>query len=210
MENSQGSYGVCGDLFVSKLQKPTSYMRLRIYSRVVFFSISLKKYGKRLCRCCIVSDVLPQNTEALSREFEAKKFCCSSPKNPFKGDEEDRMGALSKSWYDQERPTTREMVGVDFYCIGFYGRVRCFHCDGQLFLWKPCDNPLYKQVKCFPMCKFVLKKSGVKSMKTICQKHSDLHRPDIKNPTRSIAANHLRNMVIQCETRLQQKKEIKD
>ena len=32
-------------------------------------------------------------------------------------------------------------------------------------------------------------------MEKVCQKHSDLHRPDIKNLTRSIAANRLRSML---------------
>ena len=32
-------------------------------------------------------------------------------------------------------------------------------------------------------------------MEKVCQKHSDLHQPDIKNSTRSIAANRLRSML---------------
>ena len=44
------------------------------------------------------------------------------------------------------------------------------------------------------MCEFVLKKQGVNNVEKVCQKHSDLHRPDIKNPTQSVAANCLRSM----------------
>ena len=45
------------------------------------------------------------------------------------------------------------------------------------------------------MCEFVLKKQGVNYVEKVCQKHSDLHRPGIKNPTRSVAANRLRSML---------------
>ena len=45
------------------------------------------------------------------------------------------------------------------------------------------------------MCEFVLKKQGINYVEKVCQKHSDLHRPGIKNPTRTIAANHLRSML---------------
>ena len=31
--------------------------------------------------------------------------------------QEDRIGTFPKPWYDKERPTQREMVGVGFYCI---------------------------------------------------------------------------------------------
>ena len=59
----------------------------------------------------------------------------------------------------------------------------CFYCGGGLFHWKPHDNPWYKHAKWFPMCEFVLKKQGVNYVEKVCQKHSDLHRPGIKNPT---------------------------
>ena len=81
----------------------------------------------------IMSDALRQDTKTLSREFEAKMFSCSSSQNPFTCDEEDHTGTFSKSWYDQERLTTCEMVDVGFYCIGSDDRVYCFYCDKRLF-----------------------------------------------------------------------------
>ena len=45
------------------------------------------------------------------------------------------------------------------------------------------------------MCEFVLKKQGVNYVEKVCQKHSDLHRPSIKNPTGSVAANRLRSIL---------------
>ena len=45
------------------------------------------------------------------------------------------------------------------------------------------------------MCEFVLKKQRVNYVEKVCQKHLDLHRPDIKNPTQSIAVNRLRSML---------------
>ena len=47
------------------------------------------------------------------------------------------------------------------------------------------------------MCEFVLKKQGVNYVEKTCQKYLDLHQPDIKNPTRSVAANRLRSMLFQ-------------
>ena len=40
-----------------------------------------------------------------------------------------------------------------------------------------------------------MKKQGVNYVEKVCQKHSDLHRPDIKNPTGSVAANRLRSIL---------------
>ena len=85
------------------------------------------------------------------------------------------------------------MVDAGFYCIGSGNSVCCFYCGGGLFY--SCDNPWYKHAKWFPMCKFVLKKQGVNYLGKLCQKHLDLHRPEIKNPTRSLAANRLRSML---------------
>ena len=86
------------------------------------------------------------------------------------------------------------MVDAGFYYKGSGDRVLCFYCGGGLLYWKPHENPWYEYAKWFPMCKLVLKKQGVNKEK-VCQKHSDLHRPDIKNPTGSVAANRLRSML---------------
>ena len=136
-----------------------------------------------------------QNSETLKREWEAQMFRCSSPQNSLMCDEEDRMRTFPASWCDEERPTPREMVDAGFYYKGSGDRVLCFYCGGGLFYWKPHDNPWYEHAKWFPMCEFVLKKQGINYVEKVCQKHSDLHRPGIKNPTRTIAANHLRSML---------------
>ena len=60
------------------------------------------------------------------------------------------------------------------------------------------------------MCEFVLKKQGVNYVEKVCQKHSDMHRPDIKNPTRSVAANCLRSMLFHQMQPREQSKGIKD
>ena len=140
-------------------------------------------------------DAAVTSDEAIKREWEAQMFRCLSPQNPLMCDEEDRMRTFPSSWCDQERPTPREMVDAGFYYKGSGDRVLCFYCGGGLFYWKPHDNPWYEHAKWFPMCEFVLKKQGVSYVEKVCQKHSDLHRPDIKNPTRSVAANRLRSML---------------
>ena len=45
------------------------------------------------------------------------------------------------------------------------------------------------------MCEFVLKKQGANYLEKVCQRHSDLYQLDMKNPTRSIAANRLCSML---------------
>ena len=75
------------------------------------------------------------------------------------------------------------MVDAGFYYKGSGDHVLCFYRGEGLFYWKPHDNPWYKHAKWFPMCEFVLKKQAVKYVEKVCQKHLDLHRPDIKNPT---------------------------
>ena len=118
-----------------------------------------------------------------------------SPQNPLMFDEEDHMRTFTPSWCDQERPTPHEMVNAGFYYKGSGDRVLCFYCGGGLFNWKLHDNPWCEHAKCFSMCEFVSKKQGVNNEEKVCQKHSDLHRTDIKNPTRSIAANRLHSML---------------
>ena len=68
------------------------------------FSISLKIIEQDCVNAAIVSNALPQNTEAPEREFEAKMFCCSFPKNPLMCNKEDHMGTFITFWCDQERP----------------------------------------------------------------------------------------------------------
>ena len=131
----------------------------------------------------------------LSREREAQMFRCLSPQNPLMWDEEDCMRTFPASWCDEERPIPREVVDAGFYYKGSGDRVLCFYCGGGLFHWKPHDNPWYEHAKWFPMCEFVLKKQEVNYVEKVCQKRSDLHRPGIKNPTRSVAANRLRSML---------------
>ena len=45
------------------------------------------------------------------------------------------------------------------------------------------------------MCKFILKTQEVNYLEKVCKKHLDLHRSDIKNPTRAIAAYRLHSML---------------
>ena len=151
-------------------------------------------------------DAAVTSDEAIKREWEAQMFRWLSPQNPLMCDEEDRMRTFPASWCDQDRPTPHEMVDAGFYYKGSGDRVLCFYCGGGLFYWKPHDNPWYEHAKWFPMCEFVLKKQGVNYVEKVCQKHSDLHRPGIKNPTRTIAANHLRSMLFD----QMQSKEIKN
>ena len=89
----------------------------------------------------IVSVALPQDSEAVEKNFKTKMFCCSFPQNPLMCDRENYMGTFPKSWYDQKCPTSREMVGAGFYCIGYGNRVCSLYCGTQLFNWKLCDNP---------------------------------------------------------------------
>ena len=140
-------------------------------------------------------DAAVTSDEAIKREWEAQMFRCLSPQNPLMCDEEDRMRTFPASWCDEERPTPREVVDAGFYYKGSGDRVLCFYCGGGLFHWKPHDNPWYEHAKWFPMCEFVLKKQGVNYVEKVCQKHSDLHRPSIKNPTGSVAANCLRSIL---------------
>ena len=74
-------------------------------------------------------------------------------------------------------------------------RVSCFYCGKQLFHCKLRDNPWYEHTKWFLLCEFVLKKQSAKYVEKVCQKHPELHRPNIENPIRSIATNQLRTML---------------
>ena len=154
---------------------------------------------------CVDTAVL--SDEVIKKEWEAQMFRCLSPQNPLMYDEEDRMRTFSSSWCDQEHPTPREMVDAGFYYNGSGNRVLCFYCGGDLFYWKPHDNPWYEHAKWFPICKFVLKKQGVNYVEKICQKHSDLHRPDL-DPLQRTA--YVVFCLIKCETLWQQSKSIKD
>ena len=100
--------------------------------------------------------------DSVSRELEAEMFHCLNPQKPHMCDKEDRMRTFPNSWYDQESPTPHELVNAGFYCMGSGDRVNCFYCGGRLFHWKLRDNPWYEHAKRFPLCKFVLKKQGVK------------------------------------------------
>ena len=154
-----------------------------------------------------------QNSKAIKREWEVQMFRCLSSQNPLMCDEEDRMRTFPSSWCNQERPTPREMVDAGFYFkvlatvfFVFIVVEVCFTGNCMTIFW-------YENAKWFPMCQFVLKKQGVNYVEKVCQKHSNLHRPDINNPTRSIAANRLRSTVCcftKCETPRQQSKKIKD
>ena len=74
--------------------------------------------------------------------------------------------------------------------MGSGDRVSCFYCGEQRFHQKLHDNPWHKHEKVFFFwCKFVLEKEDVKYVEKVCQKHSGLLRPDIKNPTQSAATN---------------------
>ena len=109
--------------------------------------------------------------------------------------EEDRMETFRNSWCDQKRPTAQEMVNAGFYYKKYGDRVCCFYCEGRSFQWKAYDNPWYEHAKWFPLCEYVLKKRGVEYVRNVCNKHLDLKRPQIKNPTLSTAANQIRSML---------------
>ena len=98
----------------------------------------------------------------VSQELEAEMFHCLNPQKPHMCDKEDRMQTFPNSWYDHESPTPHELVDAGFCCMGSNDRVSCFYCGGQLFHWKLRDNPWYKHAKWFSLCKYVLKKQGVK------------------------------------------------
>ena len=133
--------------------------------------------------------------DSVSRELDAEMFYCLNPQKPHLYDKESRMRTFHNSWYDQKSPTPHELVDAGFCCMGSGDRVNCFCCGGQLFHWKLRDNPWYEHAKWFPLCKFVLKKQGVKYVEKVCQKHSGLHRPNRENPIRSAATNQLRIML---------------
>ena len=103
---------------------------------------------------------MPQ--DSVSRELQVKMFRCLNPQKPHMCEKEDRMQTFSNSWYDQESATRHELVDARFYCMSSGDHVSCFYCGGQLFHWKLSDNPWYEHVKWFSLCKFVLKKQGVK------------------------------------------------
>ena len=132
--------------------------------------------------------------DSVSRELEAKMFHCLNPQKPHMCDKEDCMRTFSNSWYDQESSTPHELVDARFYCMGSGDRVSSFYCGGKLFDWKLRNSPWYEHAKWFPLCKFVLKKQGVKYVEKVCQKHPNLHQSNIENPIRSAATNQLRTM----------------
>ena len=98
----------------------------------MFFLSVLKNKDEDCVDAAIISDALPQVTEAFEREFKPKMFCCSFPQNPFMCDNEERIGTFPKRWFNQKRSTSREMVDAGFNCISSDDRVRCFYCGARL------------------------------------------------------------------------------
>ena len=109
-------------------------------------------------------------------------------------DKESRMQTFPNSWYDKESPTPHELADAGFYCMGSGDRVSCFFCGGQLFHWKLHDNTCWEHAKCFSLCKFILKKQGVKYVKKYArntQVYIEQIYVLIENLFRSAATNQL-------------------
>ena len=80
------------------------------------------------------------------------------------------------------KATCREFADTGFYYLGDRDRVKCFYCNGGLKNWKPIDDPFQEYAKWYPLCEYILKKSGVEFVKNEVEKYRDLKRSIITNP----------------------------
>ena len=131
-------------------------------------------------------DSVPENKD--------KMFPCRSPYKPQLCSSTKRLQTFQNKSI-VERITPREMADAGFYYLGDGDRVGCFYCGGKLMNWLSNDNPWYEHAKWFPLCEYVLRKQGLEYVKNICQKHPNLYRPPLPNPSRVDAVKSLSDLV---------------